>query len=871
MKLTLLHKGLLLVCIPLCFEISIFGLLIDLQDRIEREAQRIDRNNRIEDSVHTILQDGVAVLNALQLHSYSTFGSSVDRKAITESFADIRRKFKELKLLAYDDPSLLQHIEDCQSGLELVAGDIKEMRQRARDSDFSSLPELVKGIGDKIQMHLNMTFRRGLLGLAGASYQSTEDLPSKQMRDQIQLVLKCGLVLSALFYIVGALLFSKHLVGRLNCLGENARRLAAGEALLSSVGGADEVAELDGNFHAAAELIEAAKRMRHRATAMITRDLKKPLQVIINCLGVLETGACGELNSKGLTSLARTQLSAEHMFGLINSVLQLEQLRTGKIQLQSKSFPLVPLLNSCIDSVKPLADEKSIVVSSSFDDVNSITVVGDAFWLEQVFVNILSNAIKFSPNNSQVSIAIQAHDGNLFVRITDQGPGIAEADIKLIFVRFHRLKATTSIAGTGLGLPIAKELIELHRGSIDVESEVGKGSTFVIKLPQSEASPAITSPEKSTNATIKDTLPVPRLGDDVNEISQQPETPIVEKHSDRARGLTLFKKGLLLVSIPLCFELSIFGVLFHFQDQIEKEAQRVASMKKFNEAEDRIIRDGIAIGAGMRNRFWRDFVSGSDMDKYIIEIQQNFALMKQLVAPDSTSWKNIDVGEKSFNVTSKSLLVLRKSLYEDSKKDAIKTKVKVELLLSEDLTRAALKVTKIGRGNVDDLESNKLRAQARVLLRLSLAFSVLLAIFGAWMYSKHIVGRISLLSQNTHRLGMGEPLAAPIGGSDEIAELDRNFHYAAELIEEAKKMRHEVTAMITHDLKTPLQVVRSYLEMLEHGFFGQLSEQGPILIAKADAECESLVKLIESVLDVEKGRVQNAQSGVESVKPQAGT
>ena len=145
---------------------------------------------------------------------------------------------------------------------------------------------------------------------------------------------------------------------------------------------------------------------------------------------------------------------------------------------------LAPLLDQCIGSVKLLAEEKGVTIALSHGQPDFV-VNGDAFWLEQVFVNILSNAIKFTSANSTVSVRTHNSDNRVEIRILDRGPGIPEKDLKLIFDRFHRVQSSASVPGTGLGLPIAKELIELHHGSIGVESTVGKGSTFILKLPLS--------------------------------------------------------------------------------------------------------------------------------------------------------------------------------------------------------------------------------------------------------------------------------------------------------------------------------------------------------------------------------------------------
>jgi signal transduction histidine kinase len=117
-------------------------------------------------------------------------------------------------------------------------------------------------------------------------------------------------------------------------------------------------------------------------------------------------------------------------------------------------------------------------------DYQSIEFEGASFWLEQAFLNILSNAVKYSPRRSIVLITARRNGNILEVRVKDNGPGISESEKARIFEMFHRVEATVSQAsGTGVGLTIAKELIELQNGTIRLESELGKGSEFILTIP----------------------------------------------------------------------------------------------------------------------------------------------------------------------------------------------------------------------------------------------------------------------------------------------------------------------------------------------------------------------------------------------------
>jgi signal transduction histidine kinase len=172
------------------------------------------------------------------------------------------------------------------------------------------------------------------------------------------------------------------------------------------------------------------------------------------------------------------------MEGLIERVLDLEKIRSGTLKIKLAPVDVKAMLAKSVDSVQLLADEKLMTLRRDYEKKPDVTIQGDAFWLEQVLVNVLSNAVKFSPTKTTVTAALEISGKEVVIRISDMGPGISQEERKLVFERFHRISANSNgIAGSGLGLTISRELIELHGGSIDVDSELGAGSTFNIRLP----------------------------------------------------------------------------------------------------------------------------------------------------------------------------------------------------------------------------------------------------------------------------------------------------------------------------------------------------------------------------------------------------
>jgi two-component system sensor histidine kinase VicK len=225
--------------------------------------------------------------------------------------------------------------------------------------------------------------------------------------------------------------------------------------------------------------------IRQEVTAMISHDLKAPLQSIKNYLRMLHAGRLGELNEEGTKLLQLTETESERMARLINSVLDLEKVRSGTAELNMTQMSVYELLSECCQSVKLLAGEKNICLEIVASERTK--VYGDRHWLNEIFVNLLGNAIEYSPSGTTVRASGAQVDGFIEMRVSDQGPGIAEEERTLIFERFRRL--SNSVGGTGLGLTICKVLVNLHKGYIRAEGNEPNGTSFVVGIPAAQPEP----------------------------------------------------------------------------------------------------------------------------------------------------------------------------------------------------------------------------------------------------------------------------------------------------------------------------------------------------------------------------------------------
>ena len=222
-------------------------------------------------------------------------------------------------------------------------------------------------------------------------------------------------------------------------------------------------------------------KLKTELVATVSHDLKQPLSSMRGYLDLLQMA--NDFDERSLKFVDNLSFAFKNMQALIDDLLDIARIESG-IKLDLKSIELMPILQRSMRNVQHRADEKSIKVVTDIP-APLPQISGDVSRLEQIFNNLIGNAVKYTPPEGTVTIKIEVRQNTLRVYVVDDGMGIGAEDLPHIFERFYRVRRpeTDSIDGTGLGLAIVKSLIEAHQGKIDVESELGKGSTFRVTLP----------------------------------------------------------------------------------------------------------------------------------------------------------------------------------------------------------------------------------------------------------------------------------------------------------------------------------------------------------------------------------------------------
>jgi putative tryptophan/tyrosine transport system substrate-binding protein len=235
------------------------------------------------------------------------------------------------------------------------------------------------------------------------------------------------------------------------------------------------------------EKLKELDRMKSDFVSHVSHELRTPLTAIKGAVDLMLREVAGPLTEKQIHYLTRVRSNTQHLAGLINDLLDLSKIESGRIDVKSSRVSLAGLVRDVVEGLRPVAAEKVITLEATVREP-SILVWADRDKINQVLTNLIGNAIKFTPAQGRVTVSASRNGGeSVQVSVCDTGPGVPPEEKEKIFAKFYQVAKVNgeNSKGTGLGLAIAKALVELHGGKIWVESEEGRGATFYFTLPLS--------------------------------------------------------------------------------------------------------------------------------------------------------------------------------------------------------------------------------------------------------------------------------------------------------------------------------------------------------------------------------------------------
>lgn len=250
------------------------------------------------------------------------------------------------------------------------------------------------------------------------------------------------------------------------------------------LGQLEEQKELENILLKAKKDAEATNRAKNGFIMNMSHELRTPLNSVIGFSDLLLEGAFGPLNTRQSKYVNNILISGKNLLEIINNLLDISRLETGERNLNYDEVDIASLIGEVRMSLFSSASNKKVVVELKVDS-SLENVRADRTKLRQILYNLMSNAIKFTPEKGKVTVSASKKEGMLEVKVSDNGIGLSKRDYEKIFMPFTQADSSTArgYGGAGLGLYIVKNFIDLHGGKIWVDSEVGKGSTFTFTLP----------------------------------------------------------------------------------------------------------------------------------------------------------------------------------------------------------------------------------------------------------------------------------------------------------------------------------------------------------------------------------------------------
>lgn len=539
-----------------------------------------------------------------------------------------------------------------------------------------------------------------------------------------------------------------------------------------------------------------AERMKEEFLGMVSHDLRSPLASIYGTFQLMTVGAFGKLPDLLNEKIDMGTRNASRLLRLINDLLDLSKLETGMFELARTQTEIGPMLERAVSEVEPLSQKRGvqIVVQNALDEFNI-----DPDRMMQVLVNLLSNAIKFSPDNGSVRVRCWKEGELMRLEVADQGRGVPPSYREAIFQRFKQVDISDSKSkgGSGLGLPICKQIVELHGGKVAVESPgPNQGSTFWFTIPSEYVAPVVVKAAVEEQSESVESGPARVTNNRLSRLAAAPDEPGSQKSKRfNFADLPLAKKAAVLVIVPVIFEVIFAGSMFvlldgSFQAKKYQQHQRAIAMHAAN-----LIVTFYGIGTVMGNaqsesswqRFQKYTAKTMHEEQELLELTKDDKEDNELVRNMQTmlepAHQFIDRANEIVAKYGHSPAVLYQ---------AFQHRQRLQVTMTEAMPSLEQLVYKASKNEANAPIKASNRTDQGTLLVGGLIASALICGLSAWLFSIGITRRVKVIHENTRYLDSGQKLNPRLPGEDEIASLDHVFHSMALAVKEASAKERAV-------------------------------------------------------------------------------
>jgi signal transduction histidine kinase len=481
MNLRFGQQAALLVFVPLVFEIIFLGYFLLMLQTAENRINHANHAKAVHEATDRVLTQLMQAGGTLANYVINkTPGLEADFR---QSCSGVKEQLGVLEDLVKENPKQVADVKTLRA-TDMRALDLMEsLIQRLKNKDATPV--------DFQQM---LAFRKEIAGLAESAAQRSKGIleyeagyeanprDEEEARKSLRLCIIAGLVLNVLLASLLAICFYVNTQKRLSYLMENTAKLAKREALHPRLEGSDELARLDNVLQDAAQKLAQAELMKQDFVAMVSHDLRTPLANVRMFLEALTDGLYGKISESGNKKIIFLEEGVDRLMRLVAQLLEVERIESRKLDLEKTS--MTKILERSVEAVSSLAQSRRVALVANISPSDT-DLLADEARIVQVVVNLLSNALRFSPSGSDVKVAI-AEQGDYFeLSVADSGIGVPKEYQEVIFQRYRQANGGVQKKdGVGLGLYIAKTLVEQHGGTIGIDSEEGKGSKFWFRVPK---------------------------------------------------------------------------------------------------------------------------------------------------------------------------------------------------------------------------------------------------------------------------------------------------------------------------------------------------------------------------------------------------
>lgn len=457
------------------FHGTILMLYLNFQQVVHISEQIVSKNYAVSDYSKRMLE------NLLSMEENEKKYHLLKKEDYLHFFSDARKEFEAslIKIIAIGNQD------------EKLSNNWQEVFEAYRQYSASAMQETGKNASLKTIWIPEKAINEWIEKISAARLENQAEVESATRelnRRGVQSVHNAliGLGISSLVGLLGVVFLAYSMIRPLKELMRGIRSISkARQSEPLKIHSKDELGELAAAFNEMADRLKQEEQLRSDFISMLSHEIRTPLTSIRESVNMIEEEVMGPINSRQHKFLEIAGSEIGRICDLLNHLMQASRLEPGALKLHHDSVDTYALVNACIESLKPSAGAKKVRIISEIS-AETPDISGDPQYLQQVFLNLIGNAIKFSDPKTQIWVRAGSLDkrNRLTLSVIDNGPGILEEDQAKLFNKFYRgASVRNHLDGVGLGLSITKNIIEAHGGTIWVESQVGKGTTFSFTLP----------------------------------------------------------------------------------------------------------------------------------------------------------------------------------------------------------------------------------------------------------------------------------------------------------------------------------------------------------------------------------------------------